>query len=461
MDAARDDVQQQLAGADVDKSDYLSSLFDDVASLVLPLLPLDERARAACVRKAWCAEATTSALLAELNFERCSVGVTDVTLAALCARSGPALRSLRLDVTACKRVTGAGLVAALRDGGCAGLRHIKFDERTRAYGETLTSAMVNQLVVACPHVEHTAFVVECHCFAEAAQAAAALPGPLQLAINDADVSGLTESVVSGLLLRSVDLLDIYGCDFSPAATTALATALRVNATLEVLRLSGNRGIDDGGIAALAEALCVNSTLTVFESSCTIGFGLRGLAAFVEVLRVNSTLEQLELAYTNMRSRGAVALSKALQANSTLTTLDFSCNDIGNAGAAALGMALRVNRSLKHVDFSGNCIGSAGAVALWEALRVNNTLTLLNLENNDIGDDGMDVLGEALRNNHTLASLDLSGNDIHDDGAAALIEALGTTNTLTELRVFGNAIGAASAAALAEALRSELRACSAA
>jgi hypothetical protein len=48
MDAARDGMQQLLAaesGEVAALSDRVSSLFDDVAPFVLPLLPLDTRAR--------------------------------------------------------------------------------------------------------------------------------------------------------------------------------------------------------------------------------------------------------------------------------------------------------------------------------------------------------------------------------------------------------------------------------
>ena len=60
----------------------------------------------------------------ELSFERCGVRVDNATLALLCARAGSALRTLCLDAHACTRVTGSGLVAALSDGRCVGLRRL-------------------------------------------------------------------------------------------------------------------------------------------------------------------------------------------------------------------------------------------------------------------------------------------------------------------------------------------------
>ena len=66
MDAARSDAAQlpAAAGDDAEASERLSRLFDRVASLVQPLLSLCERARAACVRKAWRTAAGAPALWA-------------------------------------------------------------------------------------------------------------------------------------------------------------------------------------------------------------------------------------------------------------------------------------------------------------------------------------------------------------------------------------------------------------
>ena len=125
MDTARSDQAQLRAAAGGDAealSERVSGLFDDVALLVLPLLSLEVRARAACARKAWRVAAATPALLAELDFARCAAQVTDDALKTLCAHAGAELRTLRFDT--CMKVTGEGVVAALHDGGCAGVRCI-------------------------------------------------------------------------------------------------------------------------------------------------------------------------------------------------------------------------------------------------------------------------------------------------------------------------------------------------
>jgi hypothetical protein len=93
----------------------------EALSLLLPLLPLDARARAASVCRAWRAAAANPLLWEELNFERCTARVSNATLAQLCARSGAALRTLRLDKNVFEHVSDYGVLAALRGGGCTGL----------------------------------------------------------------------------------------------------------------------------------------------------------------------------------------------------------------------------------------------------------------------------------------------------------------------------------------------------
>ena len=133
-----------------------------VLSLLLPLLPLDDRARAACVCRAWRAAAAHPALWKELSFERCAADVDDTTLAALCARGGAALRTLSVDAGACERVTGAGIMAALLGGGCTGVRRLS----TQLYspwdeaGHTLNAEQVQQLAAACPLLQVAASVLQ-------------------------------------------------------------------------------------------------------------------------------------------------------------------------------------------------------------------------------------------------------------------------------------------------------------
>ena len=120
----------------------------EVLPLLLPLLPLDSRARASCVCRAW--RTMFPPPREELSFERCTARLDNATLALLCARSGDALRTLCLDAHACTRIDGSGLVAALRDGGCVGLLRLDAPTERRPWQQTLPARLVRELTAACP-----------------------------------------------------------------------------------------------------------------------------------------------------------------------------------------------------------------------------------------------------------------------------------------------------------------------
>ena len=488
MDAAHDDARAQLVAADVDESDRVSRLVDDVAPFVLPLLSLDARARTACVRKAWRADASAPALWRELSFERCAVCVTDTKLAALCARAGHALLSLCLDVSATIRVTGEGLVAALRDGGCVGVRRIC----TPLHGPSLLSlTQVFQLVDACPHLEHTACAVSCERFAEAPELAAALPGPLRLIHYGHDVDQLitvraADNILRDLARRNVISMRMFNLRTTGLEITELASELRVNTRLRTLAIHCKaRDPDDADSSLrlaqnLGEALRVNSTITSltlavcgrFGEGCgtALGDALRvnraltelvipgnGIGdacatALIEALRVNTTLKSLDLCSNRIGHGGAAALGRMLRVNTTLTSLVLELNNIGSGGAAVLGDALQTNSVLTSLNLAGNGIDNDGAAALATALRENKTLTELLIHHNKIGDYGLILVADALRMNNTLTALSLRGTDFGDAGAAIFSEVFEVNSGLTDLDLSVTDFGDAGAFALAKALR---------
>ena len=428
-----------------DSADLASAL-----SLLLPLLPLDDRARAACVSNAWRSAAAQPALWAELDFERCAVTtyVQDDTLAALCARAGPALRSLRLDVETCEEVTSVGIVTALRDGGCVGVRRLSLrsDPSKHNFGrQGLTPASAAALAAACPLLEQAACAVT-GVEAEAkdlAEAARALPGPLSLGLNgDESVVSSDDEQLRALLLRAVVSLQLSECNIDDAGAVALAQALHANTTLTELSLHGDvMTIGDVGCASLATMLRVNRTLTrLVLPDSTHGSGAAAGFAIGEALRVNTTLTDLALSSLCFFEEGAAALVSALRVNTTLKSLTFFGNGgagIADVDVAELGAALRVNAALTTLSLVGNGIGVEGAASLGAALRVNATLTFVNLAFNRIADEGAAALADALRVNATLKTLDISSNDIGALGAAALGEALRVNAALTALVLGGN------------------------
>jgi hypothetical protein len=450
-----------------------------VLSRVLPALPPDSRARAACVRRAWRTAAADPAAWAELDFRSCAGRlpnwrplllpvpqpyppslVVDKTLAALCARAGAALRTLRCDTDVCGGVTVEGILAALRGGGCVGVRHLavrqdyyRYPERFRdqqaqrrlggVFGPPqgvgpplLTLETARELLAACPLLEHAALVVSAG-VADSAEVAAALPGPLSVVLRREGA----EAPLRDMLLSSVTKLDLtfYDDDFGDVGALALAQALRVNVALTVLKLEHINIGAEGGVA-LAEALHVNTALTGLSLRGN-AIGADGFAAFARALRVNRTLRSLNLGNDAGVANSMAALSEALRVNSTLTSLDLSYNtDVDAAGVTWLASALCANTALLSLALNGVNVGDAGAASLAYVLRVNSTLTSLQLRETSIYDDGAASLAEALLVNTTLVSLQLN---MHDAGnvcltaqaVAALRTAQQANGTLTSLVFF--------------------------
>ena len=209
--------------------------------LLLPLLPLDARARAACVCRAWRAATAHSGLWEALSFERCAARVSNATLASLCARAGAQLRTLYLDAEACTRVSAAGMLAALRDGGCTGVRRLRGSPRywfDFNWPSELTAQEVQQLVAACPVLQYAECSLRCS-IPDATAALTALPGLVELTC-DGEFTEIEEHVY--------------------VSVTQLAECLRVNATLKSLK-SWHNQIGALGGSQLAECLRFNSTLT--------------------------------------------------------------------------------------------------------------------------------------------------------------------------------------------------------
>ena len=331
MDAAPSDALE-LSTASLCWGGYASPhMVAEALSLILPLLPLDSRARAACVCRAWRAATSHPALWEELSFEGCAAPIDDATLASLCARTGAALRTLRLDSDECARVTAAGMLAALRGGGCVGVRRLSAPfmstDDVDGYNETkmLATEEVKELAAVCPALQHAACSVLFTMQDDIAAVLTALPGPLAIL-----------------------------CEDFCADATQLAEHLRVNTTVTSLHLPAD--IDDVDAMQLADSL-----------------------------RTNTTLTSLDLSYNDIADTGAMQLADSLRTNTTLTSLDLRYNEIGNTGAMQLAECLRTNTTLLDLNLSrmNMRIGDEGAMQLAECLRVNTTLLSLDLGGNGL------------------------------------------------------------------------------
>ena len=240
----------------------------------------------------------------------------------------------------------------------------------------------------------------------------------------------------------------YGLVSLDKAAMTMAETLKVNTTLQVLRM-GSVQIGDVGAVALAEALKVNTTLQVLSlyHNC---IGYNGTAAIAEALSTNNTLRELVLTDAWVCKDGIIALLDALKYNTGLEELHLDrlqehqrkdVVPITDAGAVALANALKVNKTLKKIWLNGNSIEDNGANALSGALKINSTLKEMSLSDNVIGDEGAKVLAEALKINTSLIRLRLDNNSFGDVGAFALAEAMQLNSTMeifpvTDFRTFG-------------------------
>jgi len=259
----------------------------EAALAVLMLwLPPELRARAACVCRSWCTAAAHSSPWAELSFERSVMRLTDATLAALCLRAGAALRTLRLDADACTLITGAGLVAALRDGGCTGVRRLDMHAGCLPKCRALTAELAHQLAVACPALQHASCEIKCS-LSDAAAASAALPGPQWLECEGRNDEGLTQLAECLRVSTALTGLIMYGKQIGDAGATQLAQCLRFNTTtLTCLSLSDS-GIGDAGATQLGETLRKNASLR-----CLVLMGNDiGAAGVTRLASIKSTHQQ--------------------------------------------------------------------------------------------------------------------------------------------------------------------------
>ena len=403
----------------------------NLKALVLSRLPLELRARAACVSRDWRDAAAHPSLWTQLNLEQCDARVDDEALKQLLAHAGATLRTLSVDSSPFRfsELTAAGVVAALRDGGCIGVKRLKVYNRTslnHACVFPLTS--VQELAAACPALEFSDCAVRCS-LEEAATVSNALPGPLSIVVTGGgavNLQQLQEFLIANAQLATLGTLDFREVSVGTAGATHLAAFLGVNSSLTRLSLVGNE-IGDDGVALLAGAL-----------------------------HSNAALEELVLTGNDISHVGATALGASLCSNTTLKLLFLNGNPVSDAGAVRFAECLRVNDTLQHLSLSNCRIHDAGATQVAVCLRNNSALTKLSLAKNSVGHAGATELANCLRFNSTLTDLSLAFNDLGGVGAARLVDMLRRTDpintTLAVICLAFNGIDVASRRALRAARR---------
>ena len=276
--------------------------------------------------------------------------------------------------------------------------------------------------------------------------------------SNVDVAHIAEILRHSNCLKT---LNISYCDIDYQGVKSLASALKMNGSLEEMNLIGNRAVTDIGLMALGESLKRNRGLKTLNISCC-GIDDQGMKSLASALEMNGSLEELNLSGNRaVTDIGLMALGESLKRNRALKRLDVShcgiddqgvlemngpleeMNLSGNRavtdiGLMALGESLKRNRALKRLDVSHCGIGDQGVKSLASVLEMNGSLEEMNLSGNRaVTDIGLMTLGESLKRNRALKRLDVSHCGIGDRGMMSLASALEMNSSLEWLNMSGN------------------------
>jgi len=275
-----------------------------------------------------------------------------------------------------------------------------------------------------------------------------------------------------------------------AVTTAIADAMRINASLTTLLLPDNV-IGPEGAKALAPAIAGSASLTSLSMHST-KIGAVGGVAIADALRVNASLTSCNVLKNNLDVPAAKALVEAVKdkdvslcgirpdsskmslvglkppdaillasdlskagVSASLTKVDVRSNSISGEGASQLAAAVLANTriekfndipikemradSLTKLELSQQQIDVVGGLVVAGLLPVMASLTECNLGSNNLGDEGADAIATALKESTTskLQKLEMYINGIGPKGAAALAFYMAVSASLTSVNLTRN------------------------
>jgi hypothetical protein len=392
---------------------------------IFGLLPVDARARAACVCRGWCHVLSELSLWTRLDMSPSSgvaLRMTDAARAGafLAGAARKARGQLQaLDVACCEAAPFGVLLTVVQANGDA-LRELCAGASESGYAQSLDVDCVQRLLQAAPQL--TSFHANVGRISSVADARRMLRneppfGQLRLRSlriafgfenfdDDAPVVAVAGEVVAHASLTRVELLhvplhvraaldavvDMAGrlttlvlenCDASPAVVPAMA------------RLLGSRVLT--GLY-----ICETDLLLDAPSAALLG----------DALRANSTLTSLGLSGVDLWSDAgaAAALLRAVTGHVSIARLDLSQNEAAEADEAAVGAALGAlvaanAPALTQLGVWESLLGDAALRPLFVALRRNTHLQLLDVTGEDMSDAfSRRVLLPAVRANTSLRVL---------------------------------------------------------
>jgi hypothetical protein len=395
-----------------------------VALLIFAQLPVDSRARCACVCRGWRAVLAERSLWTRLDVSRTSgvtAAVTNALLRGAAARAGGALQTL--DVSGSRAVSLQALLAVVT-ANAATLHavcvcHGVCDGVNLGAADLLTGEDAEALLRAAPVLRVLGADVRCDSVADARRLLRAeglgLPAPLRVRglrldltrAAEADALTLVADVAAHAWLQELCLvralptlaaLDAFvdaalawrltallfaSCGLNPASAPALARLLGGDRLTELCVLGYGAALLDAPAATLlAGALRANSTLTklqllnvqLFDDAAAAGTLLGALTAHPSLRTLSlsgNTVQEAD------RAAAGTALGALLAANApALTELNVSLCNLGDAGMAPLLQALPANTHLRTLNCSHSITEAFAAAALLPAVRANASLRAL-------------------------------------------------------------------------------------
>jgi hypothetical protein len=393
---------------------------------IFSLLPVDARARAACVCRGWCHVLLELSLWTRLNVSPSSgvrVRVTDAVLRGAAAKARGQLAALdvsdcvalRFDALLAVAHANAGALRELRAGMRGMPQSLDVEQllpavpqlaalRAELSAATVADArrMLRNEAPFQPLRVHSLYVAfglfadrdtdEASALALATDIAAhaSLKG-VDLREAPLHMHDVLDAVVDAALARQMTRLGLYFCRLSPASAPALVRLLGGGTLTELSIHEYEQRLFDGPSAALlGAALRANATLTSVSLRTDFWSDADAAAALLQGLTGHASLRVLRVFGNNAPEdapAAGAALGALVAANApALTELDVSSSRLGDAGLRPLFEALPANTHLRTLLFVSNGMTEAGARdVLLPAVRTNTCLRKLFVVDGQPGD----------------------------------------------------------------------------
>ncbi|CCW71068.1 unnamed protein product [Phytomonas sp. Hart1] len=267
--------------------------------------------------------------------------------------------------------------------------------------------------------------------------------------KDVDSSDYPMIGVPSDLRNSNDILDLSCAGLGTRGSFALAAALRVNSSIQILILLNNY-ITTSGALAIVNAIIESRNVTevnffsnhigAVESLPGVNYSLRGGDVIKKLIYSGSLITKLSLGDNHLSDADLQILSETLAENITLQHLDLSYNKLSYIGAIELAKVLSRNADLREINLEWNHFGAAGCqILLSQGFLFNNTIKSFNLSACGL-DDTCAVLVSRIISENATEQIIIANNRISAAGVDSIIKGIVATTSLTTLVLDGNYLG---------------------